>query len=401
MYTELGYFIFNFCIAVVGYLLFPCIWCIAQKQYSHKQIKKRIIFNGILVYSIFVFLGGGNATAAFLWSSVAYWMVKKNCLIEEPITNADNTMATATDTPIIQVQDNIVSSSIFYCKKCGRELLPDSKYCSYCGKRFKQINHLRSWKKRIAILLAILLLFVTGSLTWYFITNYQGAITAMSNQEFVLAKWNFDKIPYAEKLFPQEISYIRAGLLMEQGDYLEAFEAFEKLTFPVPSSVTEKLTNKLYLQAIEDYRSKSYPSARAAFNVIENYKRSKDYLILIKCQTTPYPSYYDKLINWIGFEDVKEILTDHEVFFDEFVIGEWRTQNNSNYFKIDDKGYSTHNLPTTYVSGNYYEIQNGIYYEGKEGNTTQKQFKFTIVDKNTMSVFCYKNNKNYKLIRKQ
>lgn len=401
MDTELAYFTTNFFIAVVGYLLFPFIWCVSKKQFPLKKLKRRIILNGLLVYFIFVFLGGGNASAAFLWSYVAYWMVKQNCLVEEPIESTENPIAATDTAPTTQIEESIISTSVSSCRKCGKELSTGSRYCRYCGKKVKQAKTFLSWKKRIAVLLILLMLSTAGAFTWYFITSYQGAMTAISNQEFVLAKWHFDKIPYSEKLFPQETSYTKAGILMEQGDYLDALEAFEKLAFPVPSSVTEELTQKLYSKAIDDYRNKSYPNARVAFNAIENYKRSKDYLILIKCQSAPYLCYYDELVNWIGFEDAKKILTDHEVFFEEFISGEWRTQNNSNYFKIDNKGYSTYNLPITYVSGGYYKITDGIYYEGKEGNENQKQFKFTIVDKNTISVFCYKNNKNYKLIRKQ
>ena len=127
----------------------------------------------------------------------------------------------------------------------------------------------------------------------------------------------------------------------------------------------------------------------------------------------PYYGDCDDLIDMLDFEDTKSIIVENEICFDQFISGEWYTADGNNYFKANlyylktenhyyqnKEGHCAYNLPSFKNPGGYYKIMDGVYYEGKKGAENQKQFKFSIVDKNTISIYCYKNNKNYTLYRR-
>lgn len=390
------YIIFNFLIALIGYLLLPIVWCSSGKQYTIKQIKKRVITNSIIVYFIFVFLGGGNATAALCWSSVAYWMMKKSCLIEENLEESIGFIDKSQENTADLSSVKSVHENNNICKKCGKELYENSSYCHFCGKKVRTKKSPNSKKYIITVL--VLVVVAVSTFSAFFIINYQHAVTSMNNQEFVIAKRHFDKIPYSEKLFSQKIEYINAGILIEQGKYTQALKALKQQSFTVPVSVIEDLTEKIYKQAVNYYHDANFDEARVSFRMIVDYKRSEDYLTLMR-NKTPYYGNCDELINMLDFENTKSIIIENEICFSQFISGEWKTQNKSHYFKIDSNDKCTYNLPYFNISGGFYKIKDGIYSEGKEGSENRMQFKFSIIDKDTISVYCYKNNEKYTLYR--
>lgn len=394
---------FNLIFAIIGYLLYPIIWCISGKQYTAKQIKKRVIINGIVVFCIFLFLGGGNVTAAFLWSSIAYWMVKKKCLVNEDIIESKDIIVNSRESNVDTASTKDSCMNNCFCKKCGKELLADSSFCYSCGKRVR-VKQSLSWKQFVGITIVVLIVVIVSTFSAFFIINYQNAVTSMNHQEFVSAKQYFDKIPFSEIMFPEEIEYINAGILMEKGRYTEALKAFKRLSFPVPSSVMGTVTDKIYHKAIKYYHNANYDDAKNAFRMVADYERSEDYLSLIRNRLPTYGN-CNELIDFLDFEDTKSVLIENEICFDQFVSGEWRTQDGKYYFKTyryyktNRKEDCTYNLPAFSTSGDYYVIKNGIYCEGKQGAENRMQFKFSIIDKNTILVHCYKNNENYTLMR--
>lgn len=75
-------------ITAVAYLILPIVLCIIGKPLTLSQIKKLVIVNGISVWLIFAIIRiesgiDGASYAVFLWSSVAYWLMKKRCLKTE------------------------------------------------------------------------------------------------------------------------------------------------------------------------------------------------------------------------------------------------------------------------------------------------------------------------------
>ncbi len=75
-------------ITAIAYLILPIVLCVIGKPLTLSQIKKLVIVNGISVWLIFAIIRiesgiDGTSAAVFLWSSVAYWLMKKRCLKTE------------------------------------------------------------------------------------------------------------------------------------------------------------------------------------------------------------------------------------------------------------------------------------------------------------------------------
>ncbi len=73
-------------ITAIAYLFVPMILCISKKQLTLSQIRKIVIINGFCVWLIFQIIRiengmDGNSAAVFLWSFVAYKVMKKLCLV--------------------------------------------------------------------------------------------------------------------------------------------------------------------------------------------------------------------------------------------------------------------------------------------------------------------------------
>lgn len=74
------------------YLCIPgcvCVLCWAyDKKLSLKAIKRIVLIHGFLMWLILQVIRiergmEGTSAAVFLWSSLAYWMLKKKCLKKE------------------------------------------------------------------------------------------------------------------------------------------------------------------------------------------------------------------------------------------------------------------------------------------------------------------------------
>lgn len=72
-------------ITAIAYLVVPVLFCTSEKKRTEKQIKKIVTINGICVWLIFMIINisldiKGASGALFLWSGVAYCLMKKFCL---------------------------------------------------------------------------------------------------------------------------------------------------------------------------------------------------------------------------------------------------------------------------------------------------------------------------------
>ena len=81
-YIILGLTLF---LTICAYLFVPTIFCICRKKFALSKIKLIVILNGICVWLVFriMFIDVGsniNSAAVFIWSTVAYWLMKKYCL---------------------------------------------------------------------------------------------------------------------------------------------------------------------------------------------------------------------------------------------------------------------------------------------------------------------------------
>lgn len=89
---DFGALLFSIAFTAFCYLCVPgcfCIMCWAyEKKLSIKAIKRIVFINGAVLWLIFTIIRSaqgisGNSMAVILWSSVAYWMLKKICLKPE------------------------------------------------------------------------------------------------------------------------------------------------------------------------------------------------------------------------------------------------------------------------------------------------------------------------------
>lgn len=298
-------------------------------------------------------------------------------------------------------EDNQIreAEAIMKCKICGKEIPSESAYCLHCGKKVsRNVKRISAASIVIIIVLVMFILFSCAFL-FYCFTNYQNAMNAMFSQNFIAADMQFRKIPYAERFFKNELEYISAGVLMEQGDYVEALNALNDVNYPVPASIIEIIQEDIYIQSQEFYRKGDYQNSLRGFNSIQDYKKSEDYLLLIRGHNAPYIVNYNDLLDLIGFEDAADIISGTDTFFNRFIRGKWKSETGGRYFEIDSERKSSYNLPCYNVYGGYYYFSEGTYIEVDSKEKETKQFKFFVIDENTVSVLCYKNNQRIKLIR--
>lgn len=282
-----------------------------------------------------------------------------------------------------------------YCKHCGTLIDITTKKCTRCGRKYSKAK-----LAPLYTLLALLVLFLS-----YIGVNYFCAIHAMNNQQFIKSKQYFDNLFVSKTVFCSQYDYVEAGVLMETGDYRKALYAFNKVNnIPVPKSITDSIRDAVYSDGQSAYDAGDLYEAKLNFNALSGYKRSDDYIVLITCANSSYPNfYYEKLVKLLGFENTDEIILKNQGTAELFLEGRWEEgTKNSSYFEMyeDDEGdlHSRHNLPHKNSSG-YYYISNGIYSVGETEANSAKYYKFSIIDEDTISVYCYKDGSTHKLYR--
>ena len=290
-----------------------------------------------------------------------------------------------------------------YCSKCGSAINNQTKKCTGCGKQYFQF----SFKPILCIILVILL----GCAGW-FGYNYFSYVKAIDNKEFIQAERHFNMIPFSEKLFSAQNEYLNAGVLWEEGKYIEAYQAFKKIkNTSVPSSVITELETKIYSLGQSAYKAENYTQANKYFNAIPNYKKSSDYLLLIDCSGDTFSAWsnaksnYSKLMKLLNnnFENVDEIILQNDSLLEMFLDGRWEDGSSNNpyyleFYEDNEGSHSRYNLPHKDADG-YFWISDGMYKVGETLSSAVKYYRFTIIDEDTISVYCFKDGSTYKLYR--
>lgn len=293
-----------------------------------------------------------------------------------------------------------------YCKLCGNPIESTSKKCTGCGRQY--------FKAKFTPLYVLLVIVILAG--GYIGANYFCAISAMNDQEFIKAQQYFDNLFVSEAVFSDKYAYVEAGVLMEEGKYIESLQAFGRVTgVPVPSVIKDSLKTKIYSAGQAAYKAGEMTEAKKNFTAISSYKRSKDYLLLIDCNEILINSgegsltsalyanvKYDKLKALIGFENADEIILENKSTAKLFLEGRWEDGNkNPYYFELyqdSDGWHSRYNLPRKETEG-YFYLSNAIYSVGETEENTVRYYKFTIINEDTISVYCYKDGSTHKLYR--
>lgn len=260
--------------------------------------------------------------------------------------------------------------------------------------------------KYLHIVLALL-----GLLVAYVGVNYWCAISAMNNQEFIKSQQYFDNILVSETVFRDKYAYVKAGVLMEEGKYVDALYAFDKVKeTPLPAEITNLLELRIYSEGKAAYKAGEMIEAKKCFSAINPYQRSEDYLFLIDCSGDGFSGWssrnhdYDKLVRLLGFENVDEIIIENTPTAERFLKGRWEDgSNHEPYFfelqeEADGSWYSRYNLPCKDVTG-YFFINDAVYSIGDTESSAVKCYRFSIVDEDTILIYCYKDGSTHRLLR--
>ncbi|MEL7608305.1 MAG: trypsin-like peptidase domain-containing protein [Bacillota bacterium] len=210
---------------------------------------------------------------------------------------------------------------------------------------------------------------------------------------------------------------------IDKKDYLKAYEKFSEIpNYEDSAEVLETLKDTIYLEAQNDYRDENYEDAWNAFSLIKPYGQSNNYLTLLynlvyfdeDSDYYPLPMYYsvdydwdkpyagtdlDAILNILYFEDAAEIIVSGDNLAGVFLLGKWKTSGGSYYFTMKSDGGSISNLP--WYSADYYFIAGGIYWVYKDDDilNARAQYGFTVLTPDSISVYCFKNDKTYTLYR--
>lgn len=177
------------------YLIVPTIIILCGKKYTKKTLKTIAIVNGVVGFIIFNIIRGflgeeisSNVFPAFLWSSVAYWLLRKGCLkesieqedtrVSEKEMSEEECVEDEKETELMQdvweadfsvsreqyIQEEnrkrVMSKKekrLRYCSRCGSVIDNETKKCTGCGKQyFKGIRFSKSLVVIIALLVVVI-----------------------------------------------------------------------------------------------------------------------------------------------------------------------------------------------------------------------------------------------------
>lgn len=223
-----------------------------------------------------------------------------------------------------------------------------------------------------------------------------------------------------------DVGYQDAQQLFYNASFLYAVDCLENKATPgaaeVGLSTLNQLTEKGYEPARQKrafYRTQIYDKAvalleagaennnrskigeaRQYFAALDDFKRTKDYLLLIDGYFNSHNVTLEELWELRDLEVAMYVILSQDML-QEFLEGTWYTKDYAYYFTMDAEGSISYSLPWIDY-GDYYKIENGIFmlYPERNEQSTRNLFKFTIVDWNTVKVYCYKGGKTYTLYRR-
>lgn len=423
-------FLVNLTLTAVAYLCIPLIICFKGRKFTENKIKRIILINGAFVWLIFAIIRAenniqGSGASVFLWSAVAHWILKAKCVKKEaqpvtshtsPCANYDimsedvlldpsNSIELEKKHPVTTAPSSSIipqAKSYLICHKCSSEFDANFAHCPYCGKKV----HKKKSKRHFVLIAAliVILICILGCFGYVYMEKArleeirENAFTAMYDHKFSKAKFYFDQLPEVENNYPSEYAYVKAGILMDEGQYVEALKKLKELAYPVPETIMDKLNENVYSLGKASYHKKEYSRAQRYFLLIEDYKRSEDYVTLCKANLSYSTNLYNELIRLIGFEDAGEMLVSNALYADKFLEGTWRTQNKSNYFIMYEDGRTSYNIPSS-VNNGIYRIVNGVYKQKNSWTEEKDCFSITVIGKDKIQIVSFKNYSVYVLYR--
>lgn len=241
--------------------------------------------------------------------------------------------------------------------------------------------------------------------------EYAEATRLLKNGKSEDAKTIFERLDgYSDSDFKLlECEYANAMNDIENDRILEACEKLLRLeqeNFEDSREQIKGVISKLYDKGVDEYQAENIEEAKRCFETyVESSKRVglsvnleyKSYLTLIEAKQTKLKN-ISSLYEIIDFEDTKEVLLSDKYII-SFLLGEWRDRDD-NILRFQKNGEKTKHYSTLPIEGKgNYSISNGIQSHGSKEDGWIKGYKYSIVDKNTIEVYCYMNDETYKMHR--
>ncbi len=237
---------------------------------------------------------------------------------------------------------------------------------------------------------------------------YRDAEKAFGDGRFDEAQALFKSISsYSDAADKADLSLYRyACARFTSGDYAGAFGDFSALLdtdFVPDDTFFDDYDWQIYDVAKAYYASGDYENAITGFILSGSYERSYDYFTLsLIHQYGVTASDKDSLVALIGFEDAAALLLSTFDIAWEFLLGEWSCSAGTLEFKSkSDSNHLTYSLSAPDF-GDSWGIENGLLYffDSDSPSDTRNVYLFTVVSKNEMSCYAYKNGNTYTLKRK-
>lgn len=274
----------------------------------------------------------------------------------------------------------------------------------------------------------------------------QSVLKPISQMEPIPAKMQEIQYDYAKYLLNEEQNYGAAyqefvALGTYRDSELSAPEAAEKWirealehsdifqaarirdTVQLSRSQGKELYKELYTRDIYDYSPASGASCSYDTNDLSvrrillemlpagSYPNKAKLNTLLTSLDVEWPGKFvrdhKELLEELWYMPVVQNIVRNDQCIDEWLLGTWRTQNNSHYFiltQADSGGYTTsYNVPwvSKPAGTKYYEIRNLTYvHTDEDSNVLAEVYRFKLLEPDKIEVYAFKNQKTYTLVRK-
>ena len=342
-------------------------------------------------------------------------------------------------------QTVIITPPKAFCEECGSEL-NDKGICEKCsGANIENDNESlsniaaynqsiegeKSKKNKKKFILKIILitlgaLLVLSLFTYIYVLPmiyYHQAGSAFERQDYEKAYTLYHKLDDYKNSESKidDCIYRWADYILENGKHIEAttFKNEVLLDSTHYPNIYSSIWSKIDENTKFDYWDDSWNNTKQSTTVYimlqtlpASYEDTSELLKLFKAisdgDVHPVSSYIRENKTFLEtvwpIEFIQDFLKSDDMIT-TFLEGHWTTYGNGYYltFYENDGGTSSeYNLPWVYepAGTKFFDIKDLTYrYIDANHKELAKVYKFTIHDFNTISVFCYKNNRTYKLYR--
>ena len=163
-----------------------------------------------------------------------------------------------------------------------------------------------------------------------------------------------------------------------------------------------------YAEGISYYDKGQYRNALSCFeNAGDSFPDIEKYTILCKGHLYKYLSESEikTLCNNIDFLDTKVVLLSTDDIAIIFLDGYWSSKDDNYYFEIysDKENYhSQYNLPADQPEdADYFYIKDGVYYLHTTTDKDIEIFRITILSKDRIMMYCFKDSSRVELSRQK